>query len=61
MAPDGADLLVDPGFDVALVGSDLVVTGERPLDLQTVSGKAPLDDATYALLDPTTTPARRPA
>lgn len=39
----GADLLLDlVGFDAALAGADLVVTGEGSLDGQTLAGKAPL-------------------
>jgi glycerate kinase len=39
----GADLILDLlGFDSALDGADLVVTGEGALDRQSLSGKAPV-------------------
>jgi len=39
----GADLVLDlVGFDAALAGADLVITGEGSFDEQTLSGKAPL-------------------
>lgn len=39
----GVDYLLDlVGIDAALVGADLVVTGEGLLDRQTLSGKAPM-------------------
>ena len=45
----GIDLLLDlVGFDDALVGSDLVVTGEGSVDAQTLAGKAPLGVARRA-------------
>jgi len=45
----GIDLLLDlVGFDDALAGSDLVVTGEGSVDAQTLSGKAPVGVARRA-------------
>jgi glycerate kinase len=45
----GIDLLLDlVGFDEAVAGSDLVVTGEGSVDAQTLSGKAPLGVARRA-------------
>jgi glycerate 2-kinase len=45
----GIDLLLDlVGFDDALTGIDLVVTGEGSVDAQTLSGKAPLGVARRA-------------
>ncbi len=45
----GIDLVLDlVGFDEALAGSDLVVTGEGRLDEQTLSGKAPAGVAAAA-------------
>ncbi len=39
----GARLLLDlTGFDAALAGADLVITGEGSLDRQTLGGKAPI-------------------
>lgn len=46
----GVDLVLDlVGFDAALNGADLVVTGEGCLDRQTLSGKAPLGVVRAAL------------
>lgn len=48
LAP-GIDLLLDlTGFDAALAGADLVVTGEGSLDSQSLSGKAPVGVARRA-------------
>ncbi len=45
----GVDLVLDLiGFDAALAGADLVITGEGSLDLQTLSGKAPVGVARAA-------------
>jgi glycerate kinase len=45
----GIDLLLDlVAFDEALVGADLVVTGEGSVDAQTLSGKAPMGVARRA-------------
>jgi glycerate 2-kinase len=45
----GIDLLLDlVGFDEAIAGKDLVVTGEGSVDAQTLSGKAPLGVARRA-------------
>jgi glycerate kinase len=45
----GIDLLLDlVGFDDAVAGKDLVVTGEGSVDAQTLSGKAPLGVARRA-------------
>jgi glycerate kinase len=45
----GIDLLLDlVGFDQAVAGKDLVVTGEGTVDAQTLSGKAPLGVARRA-------------
>ena len=45
----GVSLVLDlVGFDAALDGADLVVTGEGSLDRQTLSGKAPLGVARAA-------------
>ena len=45
----GADLVLDLiGFDAALAGAALVVTGEGSLDRQTLTGKAPLGVARAA-------------
>jgi glycerate kinase len=45
----GIDLLLDlVGFDDALAGSDLVVTGEGSVDAQTLAGKAPMGVARRA-------------
>ncbi|MGN6795669.1 MAG: glycerate kinase [Streptosporangiaceae bacterium] len=45
----GAELLLDlTGFDAALAGADLVITGEGSLDRQTLGGKAPLGVARSA-------------
>jgi glycerate kinase len=45
----GIDLLLDvTGFDAALAGSDLVVTGEGTVDSQTLAGKAPVGVARRA-------------
>jgi glycerate kinase len=45
----GIDLLLDlVGFDAALSGADLVVTGEGSFDTQTLSGKAPIGVARRA-------------
>ena len=42
-AGPGAELLLDlTGFDAALAGADLVITGEGSLDRQTLPGKAPV-------------------
>ncbi|MGI8681914.1 MAG: glycerate kinase, partial [Mycobacteriales bacterium] len=45
----GIDLLLDlAGFDAALVGAELVITGEGSLDEQTLMGKAPVGLAARA-------------
>ncbi len=45
----GAQLLLDlTGFDAALAGADLVITGEGSLDRQTLGGKAPVGVARAA-------------
>ncbi len=45
----GIDLLLDlVGFDAALEGADLVVTGEGSLDAQSLAGKAPMGVARRA-------------
>lgn len=45
----GADLVLDLiGFDAALTGTGLVITGEGRLDAQTLGGKAPLGVARSA-------------
>lgn len=45
----GIDLVLElVGFDRALAGADLVITGEGCLDTQTLSGKAPLGVAVAA-------------
>ncbi len=45
----GAQLLLDlTGFDAALPGADLVITGEGSLDRQTLGGKAPVGVARAA-------------
>ncbi len=45
----GARLLLDlTGFDAALAGAELVITGEGSLDRQTLSGKAPIGVARVA-------------
>ncbi len=45
----GVDLLLDHnGFDAALVGAGLVITGEGRLDSQTLGGKGPLGAAQRA-------------
>ncbi|MGH8960135.1 MAG: glycerate kinase [Jatrophihabitantaceae bacterium] len=45
----GIDLVLDlVGFDAALGGADLVITGEGSLDRQTLSGKAPAGVAAAA-------------
>ena len=45
----GADLVLDLiGFDAALAGTRLVITGEGSLDAQTLGGKAPLGVARVA-------------
>ncbi len=45
----GAELLLDlTGFDEALAGADLVITGEGSLDRQTLGGKAPVGVARAA-------------
>ncbi len=54
----GIDLVLDlVGFHEALVGADLVVTGEGRLDEQTLSGKAPAGVAAAASAAGTTTVA----
>jgi glycerate kinase len=48
----GAELLLDlTGFDAALAGADLVITGEGSLDRQTLHGKAPVGVARAAAAD----------
>ncbi len=45
----GIDLVLDLiGFDAALAGAALVITGEGSLDMQTLGGKAPLGVARAA-------------
>src|SRR5258708_30750209 len=45
----GIDLVLDLiGFDAALAGAALVITGEGSLDMQTLGGKAPLGVALAA-------------
>ncbi|WP_435771341.1 glycerate kinase [Nocardioides sp. SYSU DS0651] len=45
----GIDLVLDlVGYDAALAGSDLVVTGEGSLDAQSLNGKAPMGVAARA-------------
>ena len=45
----GAGLMLDlTGFDDALAGADLVITGEGSLDRQTLGGKAPVGVARAA-------------
>lgn len=46
----GIDLVLDLiGFDAALAGADLVITGEGSLDAQTLGGKAPFGVARAAV------------